>query len=336
MRYHLTNEDLAKADEAKTFPWDARKQPEKFEPVQLDLFQPSFFFKFVDWWNTRTHLLCCLNPCLRWAGNHELIDATDAEVWKEQVKNPSNERCPDSMKGLWWMKYNTGPENLVTIFSDADFTGTFNEEGTDGMGHWTRPLRHNWTRENAIFGLVFSVWGNKESARVEGRMNLKDGICTVHGKRGEGIQVVYRQNDDEWWKIHYSANPVSETNRSQGLSVEVESIISTFRILNFNTHIFKLISISQGEDGEQTIEYMYKWLKVLDKDGNKTKHWNEYEAWCEAPLPHRNLGTSWWPFWGWFLSGKEIASNMIRPNPKQVVNFRDVNKVHADDQSDVV
>ena len=211
MSTQFTNKDLAKSDDAKNFPWDARQSPEAFDPVQLDLFETSWLYKVVDWWNTRSTLLCCFSPCLRCWADHEVIDGTDRQVWKKQLTNPSNKRCPDSMKGLWWMKHNYGPENLVTIFSDAEFNGTFNEEGTDGYGEWIRPLRNNWTRENAIFGLVFSVWGNKENSKVVGRMNLKDGICTVHGDRGEGAQVVYRQNADEWWKVHYAANPVSET-----------------------------------------------------------------------------------------------------------------------------
>lgn len=189
------------------------------------------------------------------------------------------------MKGLWWLQYNYAHEELVTIFSDAEFSGTFNEDGTDGYGKWGRPLRTNWTRENTMFGLILSGYAKKNPPpTAKGRMNLKDGICTVHGSSGSGIQVVYRQNDLEWWKVHYKANP--------------------------------------GEEGDQEIEFMYKWLKVLDKDGNPTKFWDEYVEWAEAPLPHKNCGTSWWPFWGCCLSNKQIAENMCRPNPKQVVDFR--------------
>lgn len=188
------------------------------------------------------------------------------------------------MKGLWWLKYNHAPEELVTIFSDANFIGTFNEDGTDGYGHWERPLRHNWTRDNAFFGLVFSIWGNKETAKAVGRMNLKDGICTLHGAKGEGKQIVYRVNDDEWWKIHYKGNP--------------------------------------GEEGEQEIEFMYQWLKVFGKHGEPTKYWDDYVSWVKEPLPHRNIFANWWPSWALFLKKKQIAENMCRPNSKQVVNFR--------------
>ena len=211
MSIPLIDEDLAKAEEAITFAWAAREKPTTFSPVQLDLYKPpgGFLSRLIDWWNTRTYFLCFLNPFLRCMSRHRKIGAIDIDVWKEQLKNPLNTRCPNSMKGVWWLKHNFAPEQLVTVFSDAVFTGTFNEEGTDGYGEWVRPLRYNWTRENSLFGLVFANWGNKETAKVVGRMNLKDGICTVHGKRGEGIQVVYRMNDDEWWKVHYKGNPVS-------------------------------------------------------------------------------------------------------------------------------
>ncbi len=68
---------------------------------------------------------------------------------------------------------------------------------------------------------------------------------------------------------------------------------------------------------------MYKWVKVLDKDGNKTKYWNEYVEWSEAPLPHSNCGTSWFPFWACCFPGDKITRNMMHPNPKQAVQFRD-------------
>lgn len=273
--------DQSAEDAARAFPFDAREAPTTFEPVQLDLNKAPL--KCLDWWNTRSNLFCCLNPFLRCFSGHQVIDSTDPKVWEEQVANPSNKRCPDSMKGVWWLKYNTAAEKLVTVFGDANFSGTFNEEGTDGMGTWERPLKGNWSRDNAIFGLALSVWGKRETSIAKGYMDLKRGICTVSGKRGEGIQIVYRKSDDEWWKVHYAANP--------------------------------------GEPGDQDIEYMYKWLKVIDKDGNTTKYWDEYVEWADAPLPHSNCGTSWWPFWGCCLSDRQVMDIMVMPNPKQAVNF---------------
>ncbi len=208
----FTDDDLARDKEARAFAWDARTAPERFDPVQVNSYSTELFYKLVDWWNSRSYFLCCINPCLRCIGGQEVIDGTDAEIWKDQLANSKNGRCPDSMKGLWWLQYNHAPENLVTIFSDAEFTGTFNAEGTDGFGRWERSLKFNWTRENAVMGLVLSAVNNKDSASVEGFMNMKDGICTVKGGKGIGTQIIYRQNDDEWWKVHYKANPVSTSD----------------------------------------------------------------------------------------------------------------------------
>lgn len=282
----FTQEQLQAAEYGKDFAWSARTVPDTFDPVQLETGGTS---GFCEWWNPRGTFLSCCFPFLRCLSNHQKVDAKDLTEWKKQLANPSNKDCPESMQGLWWLRYNHAPEELVTIFGDGEWKGTFNKEGTRGYGEWSRPLRNNWSRENSLFGLGFSIWGMKETAVVKGRMNLEDGICTVHGARGEGIQIIYRMNDNEWWKIHYAGNP--------------------------------------GEDGEQDIEFMYKWLKVVDKDGNPTEHWEEWLEWVDEPLPYQGCGCGdyksfCWPFWACCLSGKEVSYNMARPNKTQVVNFR--------------
>ena len=65
-----------------------------------------------------------------------------------------------------------------------------------------------------------------------------------------------------------------------------------------------------------------RWLKVLDKDGNKTEFWDEYVAQSNGPLPHKNCGTSWLPCWPICLSQKQVNANMIVPNKQQIVRFK--------------
>jgi hypothetical protein len=77
------------------------------------------------------------------------------------------------------------------------------------------------------------------------------------------------------------------------------------------------------EEGEQSVNFMYQWLKVIDKDGEPTEHWSEYIRWSKDKLPHSNCGTSWFPCWGCCLSNKEKYDNMIRPNSTQIVMFRE-------------
>ena len=78
-----------------------------------------------------------------------------------------------------------------------------------------------------------------------------------------------------------------------------------------------------GEEGEQEVNYMYQWLKVLDKDGEPTEHWQEYVKWSKDRLPHSNCGTSWCTCWGCCLSKTQTFENMSRPNPKQIIMFRE-------------
>lgn len=179
-------------------------------------------------------------------GNNDKVvhnDDDDNEIiamWKKQIVNhPLNSNCPESMRGLWWLQWDHAPENLVTIFSDCEWIGIWDDGHDDdhdenvqhndddnnnddddddnvpnchlkGYGMWSRRLKYNWSRDDSFLGLIFAIWAaNRSESRFWGRMNLKDGICTIHGKRGEGIQVVYRVTDEEWWKVHYSGNPVS-------------------------------------------------------------------------------------------------------------------------------
>jgi hypothetical protein len=199
-----------KADEyAKQFAWHHRKRPESFDAIQIRLGTESPICKWCDWWSSRSTFLCCIYPILQWIfGISPLQNKDSVDAWKEQLQNPLNKKCPESMQGVWWLKYNHAPENLVTIFSDCEWNGTFNKEGTDGFGEWERRLNHNWSRDSALLGWIFMIWGVRKKSLFKGRMNLKDGICTIHGRKGEGIQVTYRINDDEWWKVHYNANPV--------------------------------------------------------------------------------------------------------------------------------
>ena len=62
-------------------------------------------------------------------------------------------------------------EQLNTIVGDADFVGTFDEEGADGYGIWYRSLEHNWSRETSCFGYVLGINANRGDKKVKGRMN---------------------------------------------------------------------------------------------------------------------------------------------------------------------
>jgi hypothetical protein len=190
----FTDEQLEKEKFAKDFQWNARSVPPQFDPVQLDI--ASTPLKCLDWWNTRSQLFCCCFSCAACLSGHETIDGTDPEVWKKQLENP-NPGTPESMQGLWWLKYNIAHEQLVTIFADANFVGTFNKEGTDGYGMWYRPLETNWSRERSCFGYILGWNGKRTQSSVTGKVNLKDGIVTVNSGRGAGTQIVYKITDNE-------------------------------------------------------------------------------------------------------------------------------------------
>lgn len=264
------------SQQAKEVPWSARSIPETFATVQENNNIPV---RCIDWWSTRSLLCCCIFPCIDCYTGATLIDSTDPSVWKKQLDRQNG---PESMRGVWWLKYNNAAENLVTIFNDAEFIGDYNEEGSEGFGRWERSLAVNWSRDNALFGQFLTVYAKtKKDPTLGGYYNLKEGILTLEPYN----QWIFRVDENQWWKIHYGG--------------------------------------AIGEEGEQDVNYMYKWLKVLDKDGNPTEHWEDYVSWAKAPLPNRNCCEPCITTWGCCLSNKQIFENMITPNPKQLVMFRE-------------
>jgi len=268
------------AKEAEEFAWDARRVPEEFEPVQSEWELPV---TCCDWWNVRSKLFCFVFPIMGCISGHKTYDADDAEAWREVAMNPSNPHCPDDMKGVWWFKYNHAHEQLVTVFGDSEFDGDFGEDG-NGMGTWTRKLQWNYSRDRSCFGLVMASAGKCRDNSTLGKMNLQDGICTIRGPHGNDTQVIYKINDNEWWKVHYMGKI--------------------------------------GEEGFDDIEMMYKWIKVIDGDGNKTEHWDEWVESSKKPLPHRNCCEPWFPLWSCCLGKREVVENMFSANKKQVIRFK--------------
>jgi len=300
-----TEEQLAAAEKAKKYPWDFKSKPTKLNTVQLA--NKKLDFKWIDWWNTRSDLFCCCFPLAHCVAGDcncccpiSVIDSTDASVWKEQLNKTSssnnNNQCPESMKGVWWLKYNIAHETLVT-FSDSEWVGTFNKEGTDGYGTWSKELRYNWSRDQSAFGYGLQIFGGAKTRKSTGFVNMKDGLWLI---RGEDDQLAFRISDDEWWKVTYN----DDTINSLDLYADDED--------NENTQTKE----------DENVKYMYAWVKVLDKHGAPTKHWAEYERWAKGPLPHENCGTSWFPCWGLNLSASQAYENMTRPNRKQIVWFR--------------
>lgn len=265
-----TEEQINAANKAKRFQWNAREVPKEYDPVQLK--NQDITLSCIPWWNRRSNILCCCFPFLKCFNGATYIDADDVESWRELLKNP-NPDTPESMQGLWWLADNIAHENLVAIFNDTTFVGTFNKEGTDGYGTWDLSLFENWSRDQSCFGFILLSAAKVTENEVNGYMNMKDGILTVEGKE-DGTQIVYRINDNEWWKVHYDANP--------------------------------------GNDGDQNVNYMYKWVKVLDKDGNETEHWKDWIERAYAPLPNR----------GCCLSNDKVLENMVYQNKKQVVKVK--------------
>jgi len=279
----FSDEELKKSEDAKAFNWNARTVPTEYDPVQLNDIQLDY--SFIDWWNTRSPLFCCCFPLIGCLSSSKSVDGTDPSVWTQVLENP-NPKIPPSMQGVYWLKDNHAHEQLVSIFSHADLTGTFNVDGTDGYGEWSRSLEYNWSRDKTCFGYILAFVAKRTENSVNGVMNLKDGILTVHSGRGRDTQIVYKINDDEWWKVHYLA----------GI----------------------------GQEGDQEYDFMYKWLKVIDKDGKTTKHWDEYVEWSNKPTPHLKCCAPYLPCWPGLscISPQKIAEIMVLPNKKQIVRLK--------------
>jgi hypothetical protein len=181
-------------EQAKSYPWTKRSIPEQFQPVQENNSVPC---SMIEWWNTRSPIFCCLFPCSNCYTGATTIDGTDPSVWKKHLEADTN--CPESMRGVWWLKYNHAHEELVTIFNETDFLGEINEDGTSGYGRWERSLGTNWTRDNSCFGHILLMFAKFKGSdqKVGGFYNLNDGVLTLD----PGSQWVYRVDDNEWCKF---------------------------------------------------------------------------------------------------------------------------------------
>ncbi len=190
---------------AKEYPWDARTIPSQFSTLQQ---HSQVRVPCCDWWNTRSPVFCCLFPCASCITGATTIDGTDPTVWKKHLEKHQN--GPESMRGVWWLKYNHAHEELVTIFNETDFIGEYNEEGTDGIGRWERHLGSNWSRDKSCFGYILLLFSTviQPDAKVGGLYNLKDGIITLD----PGHQWVFRVNDNEWCKYSSVVSILCDTN----------------------------------------------------------------------------------------------------------------------------
>ncbi len=200
-RQHFNNNKMSEAErwerEAREYTWDARSIPEEFSTPQDSTDWACYQCPHIEWWNTRSPLFCCFFPCFNCYTGAKVVDGTDHTVWKEQLEK--NQNGPESMRGVWWLKYNHAHEQLVMIFNETEFIGEINEDGTDGYGRWLRPLDTSWSRDNTCFGHILVTFAKANKAKVGGMYNMKDGILTMDPP----LQWIFRVNDNEWCKSSY-------------------------------------------------------------------------------------------------------------------------------------
>eukprot|EP00551_Chaetoceros_affinis_P018323 CAMPEP_0203742922 /NCGR_PEP_ID=MMETSP0092-20131115/59172_1 /ASSEMBLY_ACC=CAM_ASM_001090 /TAXON_ID=426623 /ORGANISM="Chaetoceros affinis, Strain CCMP159" /LENGTH=254 /DNA_ID=CAMNT_0050630195 /DNA_START=48 /DNA_END=810 /DNA_ORIENTATION=+ len=245
---------------AKEYPWHTRTIPPEFSTPQQN--DPWGITKCpcIEWWNTRSPLFCCLFPCSNCYTGAKVVDGTDHTVWKEQLEKFQN--GPESMRGVWWLKYNHAHEELVTIFNDTTFLGETNDDGTDGYGRWERSLGTNWSRDNSCFGHILVLNAKATGAKVGGLYNLKDGILTLD----PGMQWVFRVDDNDG--VHYEGDIGEEGEQKYNFIYQWLKVIDKD---GEPTEVHYEGDI--GEEGEQKYNFIYQWLKVIDKDGEPTEHW---------------------------------------------------------------
>eukprot|EP00440_Ansanella_granifera_P018298 gb/GFBE01019870.1/.p1 GENE.gb/GFBE01019870.1/~~gb/GFBE01019870.1/.p1 ORF type:complete len:304 (+),score=61.53 gb/GFBE01019870.1/:1-912(+) len=264
---------------SKELPWNAREKPATYNPVQTKPGENQFPmpYSFVDWWSPRSMLLCCCYPafwCINGRGNPcaggNSVDITDPSIWKEALAQPT--ACPDSMKGVWWLKDNLAHECLICLH-DAEWSGDFNSAGTRGIARMRKRMDTLWSREQSAFGKVLQAAAtlrSGEEAWVGGLFNFDIG-------KGQQLDAPvpewgFKISEDEYWKAFYYANP--------------------------------------GEPRGDDIYYMYKWIRVMRPDGSTTAAFEDFKSRCTMPDPNANCGTSWCSCWPAGLSMEQRLQSM--------------------------
>jgi len=117
-------------------PWstfEEEKPPLVYQPPQ---WKPGYLCgsfnglcQMCNWWQMRSPMCSspCVPCCCAWCitkcvPNNERVSMTDPDAWMMKMLNAgTHPKCPENMKGIFWLCDNNAPHEQIFCFHDADW-----------------------------------------------------------------------------------------------------------------------------------------------------------------------------------------------------------------------
>ena len=221
-----------------------------YSPPQL---QPGYFPNICNRIDFITHNSKCCNYCPL-TSQARLFDLTrDGDIFLNKLLENESEKCPEYLRGVWWMQDNVVNERFVT-FGDADWK-------TDKYA--IKHMKYNWTNDNTCQGKVHSCILATFPLNLEIEISNDNKWIAIRSISTKGWMGRIDEDvkySNEWWE--------PQLRNTIGVSKE---------------DLYRL-TYAEFTNSKSRLKYQYGMKRVayLDKNGTlvKTEAWNEYLRRC--------------------------------------------------------
>eukprot|EP00929_Paragymnodinium_shiwhaense_P023324 TRINITY_DN1462_c0_g1_i1.p1 TRINITY_DN1462_c0_g1~~TRINITY_DN1462_c0_g1_i1.p1 ORF type:complete len:352 (-),score=43.24 TRINITY_DN1462_c0_g1_i1:476-1495(-) len=178
---------LVTAGEWDAFEGKARPPPSLYSPPQ----KPNNCCVSCLLWAQRQTCGSCLRSCCMCCSAScmplQRFKLTDPDGVFKQMLSVSHPRCPESLKGIWWMEDNVGSEGLLT-FQDADWK----------TEHISLKLNtSNWTYDsNGLGGIWLTINGWLFGGRHQFQFSPSGDWINVHNRFGNSHFIYVLKEGD--------------------------------------------------------------------------------------------------------------------------------------------
>eukprot|EP00929_Paragymnodinium_shiwhaense_P105111 TRINITY_DN7001_c0_g1_i1.p1 TRINITY_DN7001_c0_g1~~TRINITY_DN7001_c0_g1_i1.p1 ORF type:complete len:350 (-),score=62.00 TRINITY_DN7001_c0_g1_i1:560-1546(-) len=280
----------------KPFNWEAfyakkRPVPSTYDPVQLQWKLPPCFF-------TQTSG-CCAQPvvpcCCAWSmyaccnPKAQKVSLLETEAWFPKMLGYTNPRCPERLRGIWWMSDNQVNQEVLMTFEDADWIDD---------SACLKQDYENWTRTPSCFGIIL--------------------ITQNYAKRGK--MVIQFSPDKKWIAI-------SNLDCEEGYMIylpDADEVIANADGTNARGTPEDMVRVDYTADNRPSYEYMVRRVAYKDEESGKivtTPNFQELQRLVKAGqevltscCPQYCVSSAW-------TCGKTKPEDYRKINPTQIIRW---------------
>lgn len=226
--------------------WEVDAKLPDYDPPQI---KPKWLTTChcINWYGKRSPWFPCFNKVCLCCLCSEQILLTDEKTWVPQMLKSIHPRCPNELKGIYWLRDHIQALTLLT-FHDCDWS---NPQKT------RRNLNSNWVKANTTWGVLSTV-------------QSKIGSCfymdVEFAPSGNWIYVTF-YNLKVYWMYLFTKNTVL-TRKSDGKKIQV-----------YKGDLMR-INFEKWNDPSSKVLYMYLLQRIIVPSSNgtysKTKTYNEF------------------------------------------------------------